>query len=115
VNAVTAPTQALPTVATAPVKLGLSKAPQTPAEVRARKVDVAADLQANKEALAQRLSQSLDKSQLDYSFDKASSTLSVKVVSKPSGEFIRQIDFKGFQAMAFSSHGYKGRVVDHAA
>ncbi len=114
-NAVTAPIHALPTVAAAPVKPSMSKVPQAPAEVQAKKVDVAADLQANKEALAQRLNQSLDKSQLDYSFDKASSTLSVKVVSQPSGEFIRQIDFKGFQAMAFSSHGYKGRVVDHAA
>jgi hypothetical protein len=57
----------------------------------------------------------LDKSQLNYSFDKQSSTLSIKVVNKQSGEFIRQIDFSGFQAMEFSTHGYKGRYVDNAA
>ena len=58
------------------------------------------------------MNQSLDKSQLNYSFDKQSSSLSVKVVNKQSGQFIRQIDYKGFQAMAFISHGYKGRMVD---
>jgi hypothetical protein len=41
--------------------------------------------------------------------------LSIKVVNKQSGEFIRQIDFQGFQAMEFSTHGYKGRYVDNAA
>ncbi len=78
-------------------------------------MDVAAEIQADKEVRVQRLNQSMDKSQLNYSFDKQSSTLSVKVVNKQSGEFIRQIDFRGFQAMEYSSHGYKGRYVDNAA
>ena len=86
-----------------------------PADVQAKKVDVTAEIQADKEVRVQRLNQSLDKSQLNYSFDKQSSTLSVKVVNKQSGDFIRQLDFKGFHAMEFSTHGYKGRVVDNAA
>jgi uncharacterized FlaG/YvyC family protein len=115
VNTIATPVHTLPTLAAAPVKPSVSKAPQAPAEVQAKKVDVSAELQADKEVRAQRLNQSLDKSQLNYSFDKQSSVLSVKVVNKQSGDFIRQIDFKGFHAMEFSTHGYKGRVVDNAA
>ena len=114
-NTITAPVHTPVTLAAAPVKPSVSKAQQAPAEVQAKKVDVAAEIQADKEVLAQRLNQSLDRSQLNYSFDKQSSTLSVKVVNKQSGDFIRQIDFKGFHAMAFTSHGYKGRVIDNAA
>jgi uncharacterized FlaG/YvyC family protein len=83
--------------------------------VQAKKVDVTAEVQADKEVRVQRLNQSLDKSQLNYSFDKQSSTLSLRVVNKHSGDFIRQLDFKGFQAMEFTTHGYKGHVVDHTA
>lgn len=114
-NTIAPPVHTLPTVAAAPVKPSVSKALQAPAEVQAKKMDVTAEVQADKEVRAQRMNQSLDRSQLNYSFDKQSSTLSVKVVNKQSGDFIRQIDFKGFQAMEFSTHGYKGRVVDHAA
>jgi uncharacterized FlaG/YvyC family protein len=115
VNTIALPVHPLPTLAAAPVKPSVSKAPQAPAEVQAKKGDVTAEVQADKEVRLQRLNQSLDKSQLNYAFDKQSSTLSVSVVNKQSGEFIRQIDFKGFHAMAYSSHGYKGRVVDNAA
>ena len=114
-NTITAPVHTLPTVASAPVKPSVSKAPQAPAEVQAKKVDLTAEVQADKEVRVQRLNQSLDKSQLNYSFDKQSSTLSLRVVNKQSGDFIRQLDFKGFQAMEFTTHGYKGRVVDHTA
>ena len=59
--------------------------------------------------------QAQDKSQLNYSYQKANSTLSVQVVNKQSGAFIRQIEFKGFHAMTFSSHGLKGNYVDESA
>ena len=114
-NTVTPTSHALPSVAAAPVKPSVSKAQQAPAEVQAKKADVAAEIQADKEVRVQRLNQSLDRSQLNYSFDESSSTLSVKVVNKQSGEFIRQLDFKGFQAMSYSAHGYKGHLVDNAA
>ena len=93
----------------------MGAAPQAPAEAPVKKVDPVQQMQADKEVRVQRLNQSLDRSQLNYSFDKQSSTLSVKVVNKQSGEFIRQIEFQGFQAMEFSTHGYKGRYVDNAA
>ena len=99
----------------APVKVSVGKAPQAAPEAPAKKVDPVQQMQADKEVRVQRLSQSLDKSQLNYSFDKQSSTLSIQVVNKQSGEFIRQLDFQGFQAMEFSSHGYKGRYVDNSA
>ena len=93
----------------------MSKALQAPKDAPTKKVDVTAEIQADKEVRAQRLTQALDKSQLNYSFDRRSSTLSVKVVNKQSGQFIRQIDFHGFHAMTFSSHGYKGQYVDNTA
>ncbi len=114
-NPVTPPTHTPVTLAAAPVKPNISKVQQAPAEVQAKKADVAAEIQADKEVRVQRQAQAQDKSQLNYSFDKQSSTLSVKVVNKQSGDFIRQIDFKGFQAMEFTNHGYKGRIVDNAA
>ena len=114
-NTITPPVHTLPTLAAAPVKQSVSKAPQAPAEVQAKKVDVSAEIQADKEVRAQRQAQAQDRSQLNIAYDKQSSTLSVKVVNKQSGEFIRQLDFKGFHAMEFSTHGYKGRVVDNAA
>ena len=106
---------AVPAVKPAPVKVSAGQAPQAAPEAPAKKVDPVQQMQVDKEVRVQRLNQSLDRSQLNYSFDKQSSTLSVKVVNKQSGEFIRQIDFQGFQAMEFSSHGYKGRYVDNAA
>jgi uncharacterized FlaG/YvyC family protein len=105
----------VPAAKPAPVKVSVGKAPQAAPETPVKKVDPVQQMQADKEVRVQRLNQSLDKSQLNYSFDKQSSTLSVKVVNKQSGEFIRQIDFQGFNAMAFSSHGYKGRYIDNAA
>ena len=111
----TAQVNAVPAAKPAPVKVSVGKAPQAAPETPVKKVDVTAEIQADKEVRVQRLNQSLDKSQLNYSFDKQSSTLSIKVVNKQSGEFIRQIDFQGFNAMEFSSHGYKGRYIDNAA
>jgi uncharacterized FlaG/YvyC family protein len=106
---------AVPATKPAPAKVSVGKAPQGAPESTAKKVDPVQQMQADKEVRVQRLNQSLDKSQLNYSFDKQSSTLSIKVVNKQSGEFIRQIDFQGFSAMEFSTHGYKGRYVDNAA
>ncbi len=105
----------VPAAKQAPVRVSAGLAPQAPAEAKTKKVDPVQQMQADKEVRVQRFQQSLDRSQLNYSFDKQSSTLSVKVVNKQSGEFIRQIDFQGFHAMEFSTHGYKGRYVDNAA
>jgi FlaG protein len=106
---------AAPAIKPAPAKVSVGKAPPAQAEAPVQKADPIQQIQADKEVRVQRLNQALDKSQLNYSFDKTSNKLSVKVVNKQSGEFIRQIDFQGFNAMAFLSHGYKGRYVDNAA
>ena len=106
---------AVPAAKPAQAKVSVGKAPQAAPEAPAKKVDPVQQMQADKEVRVQRLNPSLDKSPLNYSFDTQSSTVSVNVVNKQSGEFIRQIDFSGFQAMEFSTHGYKGRYVDNAA
>ena len=106
---------AVPAAKPAPVRVSAGKAPQAAAQAPEPKVDPVQQMQVDKEVRVQRFQQSQDRSQLNYSFDKQSSTLSVQVVNKQSGEFIRQLDFQGFQAMEFSTHGYKGRYVDNAA
>ena len=105
----------VPAAKQAPARVSVGNAQQGAAEAPTKKFDLVQQIQADKEVRVQRLNQSLDRSQLNYSFDKQSSTLSVKVVNKQSGEFVREIDFHGYQAMEFSSHGYKGRYVDNAA
>ncbi len=105
------------TIAAAPVQPSLTKPLQITeqARVEAKKVDPVGDAQANKEVRALRMNQALDQSQLDYAYDKKSGTLSVAVTDKQTGQFVRQINYPGFQAMAYESHGYKGRWVDHDA
>ena len=115
ISSPTATPNPVPAAKQAPARVSVGHAQQGAAEVSTKKFDLVQQVQADKEMRAQRMSQSLDRSQLSYSFDKQSSTLSVKVVNKQSGEFVRQIDFQGFQAMEFSTHGYKGRYVDNAA
>ena len=111
----TATPNPVPALKQASARVSAGNAPQGSAEASTKKFDLVQQIQADKEVRVQRLNQSLDRSQLNYSFDKQSSTLSVKVVNKQSGEFVREIDFHGYQAMEFSSHGYKGRYVDNAA
>jgi uncharacterized FlaG/YvyC family protein len=105
------------TIAAAPVQPSLTKPLQITeqARVEAKKVDPVGDAQANKEVRALRMNQALDQSQLNYAYDKKSGTLSVAVTDKQTGQFVRQINYPGFQAMAYESHGYKGRWVDHDA
>ncbi len=105
------------TIAAAPVQPSLTKPLQITeqARVEAKKVDPVGDAQANKEVRALRMNQALDQSQLNYAYDRKSGTLSVSVSDKQTGQFVRQINYPGFQAMAYESHGYKGRWVDHDA
>jgi len=105
------------TIAAAPVTPSLTKPLQITAQARAaaKKVDPVGVALENQEVRALRMNQALDKSQLNYDFDKKSGTLSVAVTDKQTGQFIRKIDYPGFQAMAYESHGYKGRWVDHQA
>lgn len=105
------------TIAAAPVQPSLTKPLQITAQAKteAKKVDPVGDAQADKEVRVLRQNQALDKSQLNYAYDKKSGTLSVAVTNKQTGQFVRQIDYPGFQAMAYESHGYKGRMIDNQA
>ena len=105
------------TIAAAPVAATLTKPLQITeqARVEAKKVDLAGEAQAIKEVRVLRQNQALEKSQLNYAFDKKSGTLSVAVTNQQTGEFVRQIEYPGFQAMAYESHGYKGRLIDDQA
>ena len=80
-----------------------------------RKADPVEQLQSAQSVRAERQVQAQDKSQLNYAYQKATNTLSVKVINKQTGAFIREIEFKGFDAMTFNSHGYKGNYVDRSA
>ena len=82
---------------------------------QAKKIDLIAELQADRDVRVQRQMQAQNKSQLNISFDKYSSTLSVKIVNQQSGQFIRQINYTGYHAMRFTSHGLKGTYIDASA
>ncbi len=105
------------TIAAAPVAATLTKPLQMTeqARVEAKKVDPAGEAQAIKEVRVLRQNQALEKSQLNYAFDKKSGTLSVAVTHQQTGEIVRQIEYPGFQAMVYQSHGYKGRLIDDQA
>jgi uncharacterized FlaG/YvyC family protein len=117
VNNIRPVTTQLATIAAAPVQPSLTKPLQITAQAKteAKKVDPVGDAQADKEVRVLRQNQALDKSQLNYAYDKKSGTLSVAVTNKQTGQFVRQIDYPGFQAMAYESHGYKGRMIDNQA
>jgi hypothetical protein len=80
-----------------------------------RKVEPVEQLQLTQSVRTEGQIQAQDKSQLNYAYQKATSTLSVQVVNKQTGAFIREIEFKGFNAMTYNSHGYKGNFVDQSA
>lgn len=84
-------------------------------QASAQKKDLVAELQAAQDLRAQRFMQAQNKSQLNISFDKNSSTLTVKVVNQQSGQFIREINYHGYHAMRFTSHGLKGTYIDATA
>ena len=92
-------------MATPPKPVTVAAATQKPAPLD--------QLQSAQSVRAESRIQAQDKSQLSY--QKTNSTLSVQVINKQTGAFIRQIEFKGFQAFAYSSHGYKGNYVDQSA
>ncbi len=80
-----------------------------------KKVDPVAQLQADRAVRVERQLQAENKSQLNISYDKYASTLSVRVVNQPSGQFVRQINYIGYHAMLFTSHGLKGTYIDASA
>mgnify|MGYP001241923760 CR=1 FL=1 len=77
--------------------------------------DIVAQMKAIEAQLAARAKQASDVSSLDISYSKQQALLSVKVKEQQTGELIRELQFKDFKAMAYTSHGYKGAMVDITA
>jgi len=65
--------------------------------------------------IAARAEQAADVNALDISYSKRDALLSVKVKEQLTGDLVRELQFKDYQAKAYSSHGYKGGNVDLTA
>lgn len=77
--------------------------------------DMLANLKAIEAQIAARAQQAANVNALDISYNKQQALLSVKVEKQQTGELIRELKFKDYQAMAYSPHGYKGAMVDITA
>lgn len=109
-------------VAARPAKLAGDNLPQpagqtkTAREVKqADKPDMLAQIKAIEAQIAARAEQAANLNALDISYNKKEALLSVKVQEQQTGELIRELKFKDYQAMAYTSHGYKGAMVDITA
>ena len=65
--------------------------------------------------IAARAEQAADVNALDISYSKREALLSVKVKEQLTGDLVRELQFKDYQAKAYSNHGYKGGNVDLTA
>ena len=79
------------------------------------KPDMLANLKAIEAQIAARAQEAANVNALDISYNKKEALLSVKVEQQQTGDLIRELKFKDYQAMAYSPHGYKGGYVDVTA
>ncbi len=77
--------------------------------------DMLANLKAIEAQIAARAQEAANVNALDISYNKKEALLSVKVEQQQTGDLIRELKFKDYQAMAYSPHGYKGGYVDVTA
>lgn len=77
--------------------------------------DLLANLQTIEAQLAARAKEAANVNSLEISYNKKDALLSVKVQQEQTGNLIRELQFKDYKAMAYSSHGYKGTAVDITA
>ncbi len=82
---------------------------------QADKPDMLAQLKAIEAQIAARAEQAANVNALDISYNKKEAALSVKVQEQQTGELIRELKFKDYKAMAYTSHGYKGTLLDITA
>ncbi|NDF44899.1 MAG: hypothetical protein EB125_04210 [Betaproteobacteria bacterium] len=82
---------------------------------QADKPDMLAQLKAIEAQIAARAEQAANLNALDISYNKKEAALSVKVQEQQTGELIRELKFKDYKAMAYTSHGYKGTLLDITA
>ena len=92
---------------------GQTRAERTP-KLKSQ-VDLLAQMQAIEAQIAARAQQASDVNALDISYSKKQALLSVKVKEQQTGDLVRELQFKDYKAMAYSTHGYKGAYVDVSA
>ena len=109
-------------VSARPAKLAGDNLPQpagqnkTAREIKqADKPDMLAQLKAIEAQIAARAEQAANLNALDISYNKKEAALSVKVQEQQTGELIRELKFKDYKAIAYTSHGYKGTLLDITA
>lgn len=79
------------------------------------KPDLLAGLKAIEAQIAARAQQAANVNTLDISYRKKEALLSVKVEQQQTGDLVRELQFKDYKALAYSTHGYKGAYVDTKA
>ena len=105
-----------------PAKLAGDNLPQPAGQTKnareikqAEQPDMLAQIKAIEAQLAARAQQAADVNALNISYNKQEALLSVKVKEQQTGELIRELKFKDYKAMAYTSHGYKGTYLDITA
>lgn len=109
-------------VSARPAKLAGDNLPQPAGQTKnareikqAEQPDMLAQIKAIEAQLAARAQQAADVNALNISYNKQEALLSVKVKEQQTGELIRELKFKDYKAMAYTSHGYKGTYLDITA
>ncbi len=109
-------------VSARPAKLAGDNLPQPAGQTKnareikqAEKPDMLAQLQAIEAQIAARAEQAANVNALNISYNKKEALLSVKVQEQQTGDLVRELKFKDYKAMAYTSHGLKGAYVDMTA
>lgn len=79
------------------------------------KPDLLAGLKVIEAQISARAEQAANVNRLDISYQKKEALLSVKVQEQQTGDLVRELQFKDYKALAYSTHGYKGAYVDTKA
>ena len=109
-------------VSARPAKLAGDNLPQPAGQTKnarelkqADKPDMLAQLKAIEAQIAARAEQAANVNALNISYNKKEALLSVKVQEQQTGDLVRELKFKDYKAMAYTSHGLKGAYVDMTA
>jgi hypothetical protein len=109
-------------VSARPAKLAGDNLPQPAGQTKdardikqAAKPDMLAQIKVIEAQIAARAEQAANVNTLDISYNKKEALLSIKVQEQQTGDLIRELKFKDYKAMAYTSHGYKGEIVDITA
>jgi len=73
------------------------------------------NLKAIEAQIAARAQEAANVNALNISYNKKEALLTVKAEEQQTGDLVRELKFKDYQAMVSSPHGYKGGYVDLTA